>query len=77
MVIQGTIRLLSQLKICGELADPIFKNLLLPVPFVRFNLVQGGRVSVLLDFSVPVAEAQSVSFGFGTLFLVLLLEVLV
>jgi len=77
LIVQATVCLLSQFKICTELVDPIFEDLLFLVPFVRFNRVEGGRVSVFFDFRIPVAEAKSVSFGFGTLFLVLLLEVLV
>ena len=77
LIIQATIRLLSQFKICTELVDPILKNLLLFVPFVCFNRVEGGGVRVLFDFHIPTAEAEAVSFGFSALFLVLLLEVLV
>ena len=39
LVIQGTIRLLSQFEICGELVNPVLENLLLPVPFICFNRV--------------------------------------
>ena len=77
LVVQATIRLLSQFKIRSELIDPIFEDLLFLVPFFRFDRVQRGRVGVLFDFCVLAAEAESVSFGFGTLLLVLLLKVLV
>lgn len=62
LVVQGTIRLLGQFKICGELVNPVLETLLLLVPFVCLDRMYGGGVGIFFDFGIPAAKAESVSF---------------
>jgi hypothetical protein len=50
LVVEGAIRLLSQLKISSELINAVFENLLLLAGFVCLDGMESGRTSVFFDF---------------------------
>lgn len=53
---------MGQLKIRGELVNPVLETLLLLVRFLCLDRMYGGSVGVFFDFGIPAAKAESVSF---------------